>query len=659
MNRATLKTLLVGAFLFVSKSFALPHQGLEITLTPALKSLAVTDTMSLEPSHTYHFTLNKSLQVAVTSSGNQQLRLVQAASGSAAANEYELVTGADETSVTLQYSGVVYDPVVDNDSTGLISAEGVALFGNSYWVPGFTEKTTYEIHRLDLPADWKLASPMKQRTVPQQDIYLIAANFQEYDLPQNETGVGLKIYLRSADAQLAQTFLSLLPGYLDHYNTTFGAYPYDTFAMIENFWETGFGMPAFTLLGPGTIRLPYILNSSVPHELLHNWWGNSVYVDYDRGNWCEGLTTYLADHWQQELLKADRDYRLQALINFQDYTKSAGDFPLRDFKQRFSFSSQAVGYGKGMMLFHMLKVRLGEDVFNQALRDLYKNFRGQSISYQEIEQTFENASHVDLKAFFKQWLDRTGAPTLTLEKPQRSSMAGAKYQVDFQLRQTSAQNYELTVPARFTFADGSSELKTLNLSSDLESFQFTFAKSPTGLEIDPNADVFRNLDIHERPVSFSNIFGASKIYVTGTDATVNQAYQQTWQAAVESTITLSDDKILLDLPAEGAVVMLGDSPQYEQLMAQELAGQDLKIAADAISIFGTSYPRGENKTALVARSLKHPGVILAWIRGAQSETLAPRLLHYGKFGVLVFSDTSVPLKATWPVLNSPLKIQWP
>ena len=67
-----------------------------------------------------------------------------------------------------------------------------------------------------------------------------------------------------------------------------GPYPYDKFALVENFWETGYGMPSFTLLGPEIIRFPFILHSSFPHEILHNWWGNSVFVDYaerqlDRG----------------------------------------------------------------------------------------------------------------------------------------------------------------------------------------------------------------------------------------------------------------------------------------------------------------------------------------------------------------------------------------
>lgn len=638
-------------------AFAGLHHTLEITLTPAIKTLSVKDTLTVTPGVSTRFLLNKNLSVAVTSSGDL-LRMVRAASSQELANEYELTPGAEDSIVALTYSGVVFDPVVNNDSTGLISTEGAALFGSTYWVPEFGAKSTYEIQSLNMPAGWVLASPKSQLQIPQPDHYLMAGVFTEYDA-QTSSGIPMKVFLRSPEPALAQTFLSLLPGYLDHYQQTLGAYPYESFAVIENFWETGFGMPAFTLLGPGVIRLPYILNSSVPHELLHNWWGNSVFVDYNRGNWCEGLTTYLADHWQQSLAKADREYRRQSLMNFQDYTATSGaDFPLRNFKQRFNFSSQAIGYGKGMMLFHMLKVRLREGPFAQGLRDLYRDYRGQSISYEEIEKSFSATSGKDLKGFFSQWLDRTGAPQLKLEKVQLVAPTPQKYQVSFELAQASAQNYDLTVPVRWNFKDGEVRNDVLALNKDREAYQFTFDKAPQSLEIDPEVDVFRDLDSNERPLGFSNVFGAGQLWLTGTDASLITAFQQAWQQSIEATITPSDDKILLDLPTKGAIVMVGDNPRYEQLMVQALTGQDFKVDADSLWILGAAYPRKDFKTALVARSQIHPGLILAWIRGAQAEALAPRLLHYGKFSALAFAEKAVPLKATWPLLKSPLRFEF-
>lgn len=93
-------------------------------------------------------------------------------------------------------------------------------------------------------------------------------------------------------------------------------------------------------------------------------------------------------------------------------------------------------------------------------------------------------------------------------------------------------------------------------------------------------------------------------------------------------------------------------------MTQELAGQDFKISPDEITLLGAVYARKDFKTALVARSQTQPGLILVWVRGPQVESLAPRLLHYGKFGVLAFAEKTVPLKTTWPILKSPLRMEW-
>jgi aminopeptidase N len=108
------------------------------------------------------------------------------------------------------------------------------------------------------------------------------------------------VLLREPDAPLARKYLAATHRYLALYDELIGPYPYKKFAMVENFRQTGYGMPSFTLLGSRVIRFPFILSSSYPHEILHNWWGNSVYVDYDSGNWSEGLTSYLADHLIRE-----------------------------------------------------------------------------------------------------------------------------------------------------------------------------------------------------------------------------------------------------------------------------------------------------------------------------------------------------------------------
>ncbi len=50
-------------------------------------------------------------------------------------------------------------------------------------------------------------------------------------------------------------------------------------------------MLPYTLLGRTVIKMPFIVYTSLGHEIAHNWWGNSVFVDQKKGNWCEGLAT--------------------------------------------------------------------------------------------------------------------------------------------------------------------------------------------------------------------------------------------------------------------------------------------------------------------------------------------------------------------------------
>ena len=114
--------------------------------------------------------------------------------------------------------------------------------------------------------------------------------------------------------------------------------------------------PLFTLLGPQVIRFPFILHSSYPHEILHNCWGNSVYVDWSKGNWCEGLTAYLADHLIREGQGRGAEYRNDTLKGYRNYVGESRDFPLTEFRSRHSSATQAVCYGKCLILWHMLRV---------------------------------------------------------------------------------------------------------------------------------------------------------------------------------------------------------------------------------------------------------------------------------------------------------------
>ena len=112
------------------------------------------------------------------------------------------------------------------------------------------------------------------------------------------------------------------------YRGLIGPYPYGKFALVENFWETGYGMPSLhAARARRSSASRSSSRSSYPHEILHNWWGNSVFVDYESGNWCEGLTAYLADHLIQEQRGQGDEYRRDTLQKYRDYVQRRPRLP--------------------------------------------------------------------------------------------------------------------------------------------------------------------------------------------------------------------------------------------------------------------------------------------------------------------------------------------
>ncbi|MEJ2638861.1 MAG: M1 family aminopeptidase, partial [Desulfosarcinaceae bacterium] len=223
-------------------------------------------------------------------------------------------------------------------------------------------------------------------------------------------------YFSRQRQHLADAYLSASLKYLSDYSDRFGPYPFDQFAVVENFFPTGYGFPGFTLLGGRVLDLPFIIPTSLRHEIAHCWWGNGVRVDTSQGNWCEGLVTYVADYAYraEQGAAAARDYRRQLLRNFTSLVNPGEAIALNRFQSRRDRITKAVGYDKSAFVFHMLHQRLGGG-FWQALTDLFRDRCFQEASWTVLASYFQRYADHNLDRFFDQWLARRDAPRLRLE----------------------------------------------------------------------------------------------------------------------------------------------------------------------------------------------------------------------------------------------------
>ncbi|MEN8179923.1 MAG: M1 family aminopeptidase [Pseudomonadota bacterium] len=670
-------------------SMVIQHE-IEVSLSPEKQTLKVKDHIRLPENAPLEFKLHAGLDPRILTPGVLLTKIGAFTLGSPL-QAYRVTLPEDVRDFTLEYGGKIAHQFRNRLESpgrshqllsGTISKNGVFLDAGVAWYPVFPDTLQNFQLTIDIPEDWLAVSqgagPIEKRnqgkrtviwreTHPQDDIYLIAAPFHFYS--RKNQPVQAQVFLRKQDPALAKRYLDATEHYLSMYQELIGPYPYAKFALVENFWETGYGMPSFTLLGSRVIRLPFILHTSFPHEILHNWWGNGVYVDYPTGNWSEGLTAYLADHLLKEQQGKGINYRRSALQRFGDFVRSENDFPLTDFRSRHTTASQSVGYDKSLMLFHMLRRKLGDEQFIAGLQRFFKDNRFKTAGFTELQDAFEIVSSADLKDFFQQWTQRSGAPVLAVSDLKVEPRTKG-FQLTGSLHQTQdSAPFQLDVPIIVYTEDSEQPIKQLlSIQSKTQEFSIDLPSRPLRLDIDPWFDLFRQLHVDEAPPTFGKLFGAEKIlFVIPSDVSESQfeAYKRMaaqWSKGYPDVSTVLDSDLEL-LPAEGNIWLLGWENRLLENLLKEYSIPQFAQQQGRFELAGESYQKNQDSLVFVNQGNESSDQIVGVIASHSAKAingLTRKIPHYGKYSYLVFSGETPNnrLKGQWKVTESPLRINF-
>jgi len=591
---------------------------------------------------------------------------------------------------TIEYSGRIHHPVRQmgaeyargfSETPGIISREGVYLAGSTFWIPRFgNDLVSFEL-QVKSPLKWSAVSQGRRvrdeevngyhisewsSPEPMDEVYLVAAKFFKYKIKQGP--VNIYAYMRSPDDNLAMKYLNTTGQYLEMYNKLIGLYPYSKFALIENFWETGYGMPSFTLLGSKIIRFPFILHSSYPHELLHNWWGNSVFVDYEKGNLCEGLTVFLADHLIKEQRGQGAEYRRTTLQGYTDYVNDENEFPVVQFRARSNASSSAIGYGKVMMIFNMLRNKLGDTVFINGIRKFYSDNKFRKAEFGDIEKAFGSVSGEDLSDFFHQWVNRKGAPELKLGRATVKEKNGT-FKLGFSVAQVQkGPPFRLGIPAA-VYLEGEKDVKmvNLNMSDKISSYQYSFKKRPLRIDIDPFFDVFRRLSPEEIPPSLSKIFGSDNVLIVlpekEKDPALMKKYRELavkWSSQRKKSFSIKKDSEMESLPSDRDIWLFGMANRFNPVAGEQLKQYGSSMDESSVRIGERKIDIRKNSIVLAVKNPDDSNRVIVLMSSDNEQAvsgLGRKLPHYGKYSYLSFSGTepSNNGKGQWESEKSPLK----
>lgn len=452
--------------------------------------------------------------------------------------------------------------------------------------------------------------------------------------------VRLRTYFHSELAPLADGYLDDAARYITHYSRTIGPYPYAGFAMVSGPMPIGIGLPGMTYMGRRVLALPFIRSTSLPHEVLHNWWGNAVFVDYANGNWAEGLTTYQADHAQSASQNQDggRDKRLEWLRNYAALPPTS-DSPVTAFRSKTHDASQVVGYGKVAFIFHMLKMQLGADGFDQAIQRFYADNRYRTAGWPQIKAAFEAQSGTDLGPFFDAWLTRTGAPELALE-----DVAVEGQRLSFTLVQTqqdAAYPLSLTVDVE-TRADD--QRLVLNMTKKRQRYTVQTDAVPVAMTVDPALDVFRRLDIRETPAIFRDVTlnPDTRLIAPGQNPQDRAVARALAEALMQGP--LPETQANTTLPLKNTLIVAG-------LKAEVLAF----LQKNGLPLPPQSIDASSEAVAYVMRDAKGRVTLVAMADDStQLSNLARVLPHYKRRSFALMQGGVVTDKGTWPATAGPL-----
>jgi len=630
-----------------------PHLELDIRLDPTARQLAAEAILTTR-ADTLDFTLEPALSLTrLAIDGRPQA--LPLADGEAGRYRLSLV-GPAPHHLQLAYQGRLA-PLPDMDHKEVLghlppmaAVNGSYLPAGSGWYPDPGLPFSYRL-RLQLPAGQKGLVP--GRLMQESDTQGYQA---EFDFPQPIEGIALmagpytvaeRLVERSGQpplrirtwfyqdmADLAEGYLADSARYIARYSQEIGPYPFDAFSVVASPLPTGFGMSGLTYLGRDVLRLPFIRATSLGHEVLHNWWGNGVTPDWETGNWSEGLTTFMADYAFQEDQSAEaaQAARLGWLRDLAAVPE-ADDMPLATFTARHHGLSSIVGYNKSAMLFLMLRDAIGVEAFQQGLRLFWQRHRFQRAGWADLQQAFADAAGRDLGDFFRQWVQRAGAPRLRLT--QASWVAG---KLSLTLEQSGAP-YSLRVPLRLVYPDRQ-ETRWVEASGPRTRIDLPVPDRVMAVELDTDYRLWRRVDLAFFPPILREVFVAPRAGLLLADADPELRAAAT---ALAGRLLDTHPKPLTHnngtgLPGLSPVLVIGQSAGLDSLLARlGLPPRPIQLAGKGSAQIWAARDQDGRPYAVV--SVQDTPALQALQRG---------LPHYGRQSWLVFESTRVQDKGIWP-----------
>lgn len=282
---------------------------------------------------------------------------------------------------------------------------------------------------------------------------------------------------------------------LVYFSTQIGPYPFEKLYNVQSTTRYG-GMEnaGCIFYDENAVTGQEKMENLIAHEIAHQWFGNSVTEKEWSDLWLsEGFATYFTHLYienkygldkMNEQLKKDR---MRVIQFFQKYQTPVVDTLSTDLNYLLNPNS----YQKGAWVLHMLRNKIGEEVFWRGIRSYYQQYKFQNADTEDFQQIIEKEYGASLSSFFDQWLKRTGHPVIQVVI--NSDRTACKI---VQMQKTL---FDFPLEMEVEYGDGTRGVISLDVSTKSTIYTSENKSGIRKVKLDPNVKLlFQNAtDVHD------------------------------------------------------------------------------------------------------------------------------------------------------------------
>ena len=236
---------------------------------------------------------------------------------------------------------------------------------------------------------------------------------------RSDGSIEISNYTFPEDTEKSQASFARSIEMVNFFSTKIGPFPYEKLANVQSSTRFG-GMENASAIfySQEAIAKGRNIESTVSHEIAHQWFGDSVTEKEWNHLWLsEGFATYFGALFFEQSDGRDNFIERMEKSKKRIFQSKVTDRPIVDYEVSDLFKLlNSNNYPKGAWVLHMLRGLLGDEVFFKGISKYYSEYNNKTALTNDFMKIMEEVSGKNLQYFFDQWIFRPGYPIIEFEQ---------------------------------------------------------------------------------------------------------------------------------------------------------------------------------------------------------------------------------------------------